>query len=181
MNNKTITSIDIIFENQEYVTINEKYIIDINMTGLERLLRRFISLSWIEFYRHTFIVIDKAIDEDISSIKGTFEYDDYFSPSFSQYIKRTDVTGISINFDDNTHYTFSNPWVGSGEEVNEGVITYIDKEGNYRFIATDEKCDEFNDFLFDSFTGIERGKTTEIHRSNFADMLRGVYKERKGK
>lgn len=138
---KTVTQIDITFENCEYVIIDAKYIKDLYMSDFESKIIH----NGINIYKQITckkIYLQFALESNHAIQSGGFLF-------FDRTREWNDIASIEIHYDDNTSEVYFVDWDENGLDENKNQMSQI--VGNDLCIGICENVEPF----FNEMAGIE--------------------------
>lgn len=132
---RRVKTIDIIFENTEFVVLPERYFLRFEITGIKRSIeRRFINaIIEMNIVDRIFFELDKEIvnsteefecdiftDEDVTDNRYIFKRIGMFK----------DITQLCLTFDDGSKDVFYAPWADGDEYHNFNQKSFINERRN---------------------------------------------------
>lgn len=144
-----IKEIVLILENCECLVIPRKFVLDLEFIGYKREFRRVAcnSIGEYEFYEHVLLEIDESIKDSEDAQRSLFDK----QKDLKDFIlKRTDITGIEVVYEDEYKekgFTFHPVWGGESDWDNDAATVSENALGDLLLVITEGESDMFNKYV----------------------------------
>lgn len=142
MNIKRIT---FCFENCEWITIDGKYIGDMDASDIRKSVCRVACNAVEEIETANFFAVEIHKDANKEEYAFGIKNEEYKTYTFDRFLKYNDITDIHIELYDeygeekDETYKYLVDWVGEDEYSNPAQKTYLSKCGNLYIVVSNER------------------------------------------